>query len=69
MPWLLNFISDLIQELPENLNAEVVHENDEIEVVVLEADELWGWFQGPMALVGHAFQDTASRCYASRASQ
>jgi len=43
MPWLLEFISGLIQELPENLNAEVVHENDEIEVVVLEADELWSY--------------------------
>ena len=29
MPWLLDFISDLIQELPENLNAEVLHENDQ----------------------------------------
>jgi hypothetical protein len=43
MPWLLDFMSGLIQELPENLNAEVVHENDEIEVVVLEADELWSY--------------------------
>ncbi len=43
MPWLLEFISGLIQQLPENLNAEVVHENDEIEVVVLEADELWSY--------------------------
>ena len=43
MPWLLDFISNLIQELPENLNAEVVHENDEIEVVILEADELWSY--------------------------
>ena len=43
MPWLLEFINGLIQELPENLNAEVVHENDEIEVVVLEADELWSY--------------------------
>ena len=43
MPWLLDFIDDLIQELPENLNAEVIHENDEIEVVVLEADELWSY--------------------------
>jgi len=43
MPWLLEFISGLIQQLPENLNAEVVQENDEIEVVVLEADELWSY--------------------------
>ena len=43
MPWLLEFIDSLIQELPENLNAEVVAENDEIEVVLLEADELWSY--------------------------
>ena len=43
MPWLLEFINELIKELPDNLNAEVVSENDEIEVVVLEADELWSY--------------------------
>jgi len=43
MPWLLEFIDSLIAELPENLNAEVVAEDDEIEVVVLEADELWSY--------------------------
>jgi hypothetical protein len=43
MPWLLGFIEDLINELPQDLNAEVVHENDEIEVLVLEADELWSY--------------------------
>lgn len=48
MPWLLEFITSLINKLPENLNAEVVQENDEIEVVVLdyeslEADELWSY--------------------------
>ena len=43
MPWLLEFIELLITELPQDLNAEVVHENDEIEVVVLEADELWSY--------------------------
>ena len=43
MPWLLEFISSLIAELPEDLNAEVVTEDDEIEVVLLEADELWSY--------------------------
>ena len=43
MPWLLEFMNDLIAELPEHLNAEVVSENDEIEVVLLEADELWSY--------------------------
>ena len=43
MPWLLEFMNDIIAELPEHLNAEVVTENDEIEVIVLEADELWSY--------------------------
>lgn len=43
MPWLLEFIGELTKELPENLNAEVVSENDELEVVVLEVDELWSY--------------------------
>ena len=43
MPWLLDFIDELIRELPENLNAAVVQENDDIEVAVLEADELWSY--------------------------
>jgi len=43
MPWLLEFIDSLIATLPENLNAEVVEEDDKLEVVVLEADELWSY--------------------------
>lgn len=43
MPWLLDFIDELVRELPENLNAAVVQENDDIEVAVLEADELWSY--------------------------
>ncbi len=43
MPWLLELIDALIQELPQDLNAEVVDEGDEIEVAILEADELWSY--------------------------
>lgn len=43
MPWLLEFIDGLVAELPEHLNAEVVSEDDDIEVVLLEADELWSY--------------------------
>lgn len=43
MPWLLEFIDSLIAELPENLNAEVVTEDDELEVILLEGDELWSY--------------------------
>jgi Transposase and inactivated derivatives len=43
MPWLLGFIDSLIVELPQDLNAEVVQEDDEIEVVILEVDELWSY--------------------------
>ena len=43
MSWLLEFIDDIVEELPQDLNAEVVMEDDEIEVIVLEADELWSY--------------------------
>jgi len=43
MSWLLEFIDKLIAEIPADLNAEVVTEDDEIEVIVLEADELWSY--------------------------
>ena len=43
MPWLLEFIDEVIAALPEDLNAEVVKENDDIEVVLLEADEQWSF--------------------------
>jgi IS1 family transposase len=43
MPWLLELIDGLIEDIPQDLNAEVVQENDEIEVVVLQADELWSY--------------------------
>lgn len=43
MPWLLEFMQQIFQTLPEDLNATVVTENDEFEVVVLEADEQWSF--------------------------
>jgi DNA-directed RNA polymerase subunit RPC12/RpoP len=43
MPWLLDYVDGVIATLPENLNAEVVQEDDELEVVVLQADELWSY--------------------------
>lgn len=44
MPWLLDFIDGIINSLPDNLNAEVtVNDENEIELVKLEADELWSF--------------------------
>ncbi len=43
MPWLLDFMTKTIQSLPEDLNATVLAENDEFEVLVLEMDELWSF--------------------------
>ena len=34
-----------IKELPDDLNADVFKEDDNIEVVILEADELWSYVQ------------------------
>ena len=38
MPWLLQFINEIIEELPEDLNATVTS-TEEIEVAVFELDE------------------------------
>jgi IS1 family transposase len=45
MPWLLEFIDSLIKELPEDLNAGVATEDDELEVILLESDELWSYVE------------------------
>ena len=43
MTWLLQFINKVIAELPNNLNATVTAENEELEVAILELDELWSF--------------------------
>ncbi len=43
MPWLLEFMQLTFSTLPDNLNATVVAENDDFEVFVLEADEMWSF--------------------------
>lgn len=43
MPWVLHFLGKVIEELPEDLNAEVLTEDDELEVIVLEVDEQWSF--------------------------
>lgn len=45
MPWLLDFVTKIISELPEDLNAKVVSPDDEFDVTLLEADELWSFVQ------------------------
>jgi len=42
MPWLLHFVNQIINELPENLNATVTC-TEEIEVAVIELDEQWSY--------------------------
>ena len=40
MPWLLEFINEIIKNLPDDLNAEIIGDED-LEVAVLELDEQW----------------------------
>lgn len=40
LPWLLDFMDQIIQTLPEHLDAGIIEEPDEIEVAALELDEL-----------------------------
>jgi len=42
MPWLLNFINQIIKELPQNLNAKITA-NKDFEVAVCELDEQWSF--------------------------
>lgn len=42
MPWLLQFINLIVEELPEDLNATVTS-TEEIEVAVIEIDEQWSY--------------------------
>lgn len=40
MPWLLWFMEKTFQSLPDDLNATILEENDELEEAILEADEM-----------------------------
>ncbi len=42
MPWLLQFLSEIIEDLPEGLNATVT-QTEEFEVAVIELDEQWSY--------------------------
>lgn len=43
MPWLLSFIQQIISELPDDLNASVVKDNEDFEVAIIELDEQWSY--------------------------
>lgn len=43
LPWLLAFMQETFEQLPDHLNATLVADNEEFEIVVLEADELWSY--------------------------
>ena len=43
MPWLLGFMEKTFEALPDDLNATIIAENDEFEVVVIEGDEMWSF--------------------------
>jgi len=43
LPWLLGVMQEAFEQLPDNLNATVVTDNEEFAVVILEADEMWSY--------------------------
>ena len=50
MPWLLDFITKIISELPENLNAQLVSPDSKFDMVVLRgsfaqkrSNKQWLW--------------------------
>ena len=40
LPWLLEFMEDIFRQLPADLNALIVEEVEDLEAIVLQADEL-----------------------------
>lgn len=43
MPWLLDFMNEIIESLPDHLNATVTKDVKEFEVAVIELDEQWSY--------------------------
>lgn len=43
MPWLLKYINEIIEELPDHLNATVTSDKEELEVAIIELDEQWSY--------------------------
>ena len=43
MPWLLKFIDEIIADLPDDLNATLISDNEQFEVAVFELDEQWSY--------------------------
>lgn len=43
LTWLLDFMQETFEKLPDHLNATVVTDNEEFVVAVLEMDELWSY--------------------------
>src|SRR5581483_9921899 len=43
MPWLLEFMRQVFESLPDHLNAVILEENEELEVGALELDELYSF--------------------------
>jgi hypothetical protein len=43
MPWLLDYMQVVFKALPEDLNASIVSENEELMVISLQVDELWSY--------------------------
>ena len=43
MPWLLQFMEKIYEELPDDLNATVHSHNEELTVITTQIDEMWSY--------------------------
>ncbi len=43
MPWLLEYMQTVFKSLPEDLNADIAVENEDLMVVCLQVDEMWSY--------------------------
>ncbi|MGR3952442.1 MAG: hypothetical protein QRY74_06095 [Chlamydia sp.] len=65
MPWLLRFINEIIEQLPEDLNADVL-QSGELEIATVELDEhiKLCWNKEKSSMVMACF----SQCYSANFS-
>jgi hypothetical protein len=43
MPWLLEYMQAVFKSLPEDLNADITVENEDLMVACLQVDEMWSY--------------------------
>lgn len=43
LPWLLGFMKEIFEQLPNDLNATIMADYEDVVIAILEADEMWDY--------------------------